>query len=183
MRIATGRIAMLKKISGGWMPLCLLAVACAPANKVAEELDADGGADTGSPSTPSSDRESDPGTDEPDTDETTDTDSPSTPSSDPVADAGQEDECRAGGGNQPCVSVRNCETGCGTDKTCLGACRDSLCTSHEKEYCDMVDCIGITCGTICRDLGSARCLTCVTRYCIVELTACTSAAVCKNGNR
>jgi hypothetical protein len=135
------------------IPICLFAIACAPANKVAEELD---GEDT----------------------EVGDTDASA--ATDTARDAGLETGCHAGGGDRPCAVVAACETSCGTDTACLAGCRASLCTVHETVYCDMHDCIETSCGALCDDRGAAECLTCIPFYCAVVTATCSGAVICED---
>ena len=170
---------MSKRSVAGWLPMFLVAFACAPANKVAEELYETGTTDTEWPSSTPSDTET-ANTELPSSTsyetETTDAELPST---DQIVDAGTADYCHAGGGDQPCSAVRACEAGCNNNR-CMVLCGNSLCTAHEKIYCDMVYCRKTYCETACQELENNECLACIYTACSEETTTCSSASVCSD---
>lgn len=133
--------------------MCLLVIACTPANKVAEEQVWDG---TGAIGSTDSDHET---------------------------DSYIYGDCHAGGGEQPCSAVMACEAGCGTNTICLGDCRFSLCIAHEAIYCEMVDCITTYCEAVCEDLAAPDCLLCVSINCATSTAACSAAGTCEDENQ
>jgi hypothetical protein len=140
----------MKILADRWWKMCLLVIACTPANKVAEEL----AWETNTTGSTDSDHE---------TAETA---------------TYVYGDCHAGGGEQPCSAVTACEARCGTDTICLGDCRSSLCTAHEAIYCEMVDCISTSCGAVCENLADPDCLLCISLNCSASTAACSTASTC-----
>lgn len=93
-------------------------------------------------------------------------------------DNGENEDCHAGGGNQPCSAVSACEAGCKTNTICLGDCRASLCSAHETMYCEMLDCISSYCEPYCDDFSSSECLLCIPIYCGASFGKCSAATSC-----